>query len=355
MVRLSAGVFVLALMVIAHPGRSALHSDEQVILYPALARPVNGGFEVSVRGVVFEPERRPVMTWLVRQLTGLEEKDLTPAEWGIFKDRCRYFLVDHERGKQMPIQLGEETLARVKSVANGHFSADLRWQTNRVAMPTERTNKVITLVVSLDGGVARKVPLDVHVWAEKGVSVISDIDDTIKISEVLDRAALLRNSFCQAFKPVPGMAEVYQHWAAANDAQFHYVTASPWQLYQPLSEFIQAHHFPAGTFHMKDFRLKDRTAVDILTSPERYKPGAIEPLLRKFPKRHFVLVGDSGEKDPEIYGALAREYPKQIRAILIREVLATPQVQRYAKAFAGLPAEKWRLFKEPAEIQDILQ
>jgi phosphatidate phosphatase APP1 len=95
--------------------------------------------------------------------------------------------------------------------------------------------------------------------------------------------------------------------------------------------------------------------LDLSASPERYKPGVIEPLLRRFPKRQFVLVGDSGEKDPEIYGALARKFPAQIRRVLIRDVTGeSAGSPRYEKAFARLPREVWRVFKRPREIQDAL-
>ena len=187
------------------------------------------------------------------------------------------------------------------------------------------------------------------------MSVISDIDDTIKVSEVLDKSALLKNTFCRSFKPVEGMAGVYRSWERSRLARFHYVTASPWQLYVPLSDFTCSNGFPAGTWHMKEFRVKDRSALELFASPERYKPGVIESLLRKFPKRQFVLVGDSGEKDPEIYGELARKYPAQIQRIFIRDVtgegVGSP---RYEKVFARLPRDLWQVFKQPREIQDAL-
>jgi len=102
---------------------------------------------------------------------------------------------------------------------------------------------------------------------------------------------------------------------------------------------------------MKEFRVKDGSVVNLFTSPERYKPRIIEPLLSQFPQRQFVLVGDSGEKDPEIYGAIARRHPRQVHRIFIREVTSEgPAALRYRRAFAGLPGQLWRVFKEPGEI-----
>ena len=102
--------------------------------------------------------------------------------------------------------------------------------------------------------------------------------------------------------------------------------------------------------------MKDGTALKLFDSPERYKLAAIEPLLRQFPNRQFVLVGDSGEKDPEAYGALARKYPGQVRHIFIRDLTGeNAEATRYRKAFAKVPDEVWQVFKEPLEIKDSLR
>jgi phosphatidate phosphatase APP1 len=251
--------------------------------------------------------------------------------------------------KDQPISFGT-------SSADGHFRARHKWKTNAAPVVLAKTGGVLATSVAIDGAQTRIVPLEIHFLDSQGVSVISDIDDTIKVSDVLDKSALLKNTFCRPFKPVGGMAEVYRAWETSHAARFHYVTASPWQLYVPLSDFTRSNNFPAGTWHMKDFRVKDRSVLELFASPERYKPGVIEPLLKRFPRRQFVLVGDSGEKDPEIYGALARKYPKQIRRIFIRDVTGeSAESDRYAKAFARLPRERWRIFKHPREIQDALR
>jgi phosphatidate phosphatase APP1 len=184
------------------------------------------------------------------------------------------------------------------------------------------------------------------------VSVLSDLDDTIKISEVRDREALLRNTFLKPFRPVPGMAEIYSAWATNHGASFHYVTACPWQLYPELTAGLRTSGFPPGTFHMKPFRVKDRSFWGLFQSPERHKRKVIEPLLRQFPRRQFVLVGDSGERDPEIYGELARRFPKQVRRVLIRDVTGESlEVERYRRAFANLPTGRAVVFREPGEIR----
>jgi phosphatidate phosphatase APP1 len=170
-----------------------------------------------------------------------------------------------------------------------------------------------------------------------------------------DREALLRNTFLEPFRPVPGMAEAYARWATNGGASFHYVTASPWQLYPDLLAFVRSNGFPEGTFHMKRFRWKDRSFLDLFRSPERHKLEVIEPLLKQFPERRFVLVGDSGERDPEIYGELARRHPRQVRRVLIREVTGDGMgAERSRRAFAGVSEGVAVVFREPGGVRDAI-
>jgi phosphatidate phosphatase APP1 len=85
------------------------------------------------------------------------------------------------------------------------------------------------------------------------------------------------------------------------------------------------------------------------------KASVLKSLLRAFPLRQFVLVGDSGERDPEIYGSLARRFGAQITQIFIREV---PQrdmgVSRWEKAFHGLTHTAWQVFHSPADLPNLL-
>jgi len=156
--------------------------------------------------------------------------------------------------------------------------------------------------------------------------------------------AVLRNPLADPY--VLGVSS-----GAALGAAFHYVSGSPWQLYEPLAEFIRTNGYPAGTFHLKEFRWKDQSFRNLFASPEAYKTGVIGPLLKRCPQRRFVLVGDSGERDPEIYGQLARDHPGRIVRIFIREVGdQASDAPRYQAAFRGLPPGTFRVFRDPREI-----
>ena len=345
-------LFLLGFMAVARG--SDLRPDEQVVFFPTLGWRVTNGWEAEIHGWVFEPERRPIMQALFRAAVGLDEGEMRDGEKIIFQERCAFFLGDNEQRKRFSIRLGGLTRELRTSEPNGHFKTHLHLATGELAAAAP-TNHWLPFQLVVDASDERRIFGSVQLLDEQGLSVISDIDDTIKISQVLEKKEMLRNTFCRPFQPVPGMAAVYQSWAKSAEANFHYVTASPWQLYVPLSHFIASNGFPAGTFHMKQFRVKDGSFLKLFASPEEYKPGVIEPMLERFPKRRFVLVGDSGEKDPEIYGATARRHPEQVVKILIRDVTnEKAEAERYRKAFQGLPGELWQLFKEPREIKEAI-
>lgn len=185
----------------------------------------------------------------------------------------------------------------------------------------------------------------------KGWSVVSDIDDTIKDSQVSPLHVLLTNTFLNEFRSVTGMAQLYGEWAQQG-MLFHYVSSSPWQLFAPIYRLCQEDGFPSGTFHLRSFRLSQDLWKKMLIFRQRGKSAIIRSMVRSLPERKFILVGDSGEKDPEIYCKLARRYPDQIRAVFIRD-LTHRQLsdKRMSKLEEGLPPGKIRPFESAAQLQ----
>jgi len=164
-----------------------------------------------------------------------------------------------------------------------------------------------------------------------------------------DAAALGLGMIFQHFTVVPGMSVAENLALAGRDLK----AVIDWKAERAhLAAFMTAEGFPAGTMHMKSFRAKDSSFFDLFADPRELKCSAIEPLLQACPRRRFILAGDSGEKDPEIYGELARQYPNQVVAVLIRDAGGeNANAERFEKAFDGLPKDHWQVFKDPAEIR----
>jgi hypothetical protein len=345
-----AGLLTLGSLQAAEPV-TQLMADESATLFPALGwrNPAGDGWLIECHGWVYEREPRTVSLAVLQKLLGLKLEDLSAEETNLFKERARWFMVDNERGKNLHLILAGQAIDVGNTNANGHVE-------RLVSMPDAasrgRRLPAGTNVTTLKLAEADKRIIQgrVHLVEERGWTVVSDIDDTIKVTGVRDRELLLRNTFCREFQPAEGMAKVYAEWAAQG-AVFHYVSASPWQLYPPLEAFLAAHGYPAGTFHLRHFRLKDQSGREFLTDSKEFKAAEIGSLLQRFPTRRFVLVGDSGEHDPEIYGELARKHPQQVLRVLIREVTGEAAgTERYRTAFQGLARNKWEVFIRPDEV-----
>lgn len=350
-------LLVVCSLLCAPPAQGdSVRDDEEILFYPSPGyRTVDGGWEIEISASVFERKPRRLSLPAFRKALGFDVDEMSAEEREIFTERALAFLRDNQRGKEVTIRIGERRYELGKTGANGRLSARLTLPAgDALNLPPTGGTLVppFCFTASLPSSDSRVFAGEVHLLDAAGLSVISDIDDTIKVSEVTDHRVLLRNTFIKPFQPVSGMAQVYRAWATNAGAQFHYVSASPWQLYEPLAEFVRANEFPSGTFHLKEFRWKDRSFFQLFASPENYKMSVIEPLLKRFPHRRFVLVGDSGERDPEIYGQLARNHPDQIPRIFIRETGESRlNDARYQTAFEGLPADRWKVFGDPAEIR----
>ena len=295
-----------------------------VIFYPTYACQAGGeaGWTVALHGSIFEPElgslKRGAALALLCTALGLPRKD---AETETFRERARPFLVDNERGKQIAVRLGDKVYSAGTSEPNGHFSATLQFtaaEAERLRGAADPQGRLDFQAVTRRGD-DRTFAGRVQWIAPEGRSVISDIDDTIKISNVQDLEAVVANTFLRESQARAGDGPVVSSMGGRG-------RRLPLRVRQPLAALRTAGRvlpqrgFPAGTFNMKLFRLKDSSALSLFKSQEGYKTEIIEKILADFPRRQFTLVGDSGEADPEIYAAAARKHPEQIQHVFIRNV-----------------------------------
>lgn len=333
----------------AHAGeQSPIKSDEEVVLFATCAYRAGGDWVVPVHGWIFEPE--PDSGWRDMLTSGLADAldgDAPGVDQRIFDKRLRRFLVDNERGKQVPVRIAGRVYPTAASGSNGHFTTGLRIPAGRLP---SRPGAMVPVTAVTRPGDRRNFTGRVHLVPPEGITVVSDIDDTIKITGVLDRTSMIHNTFYRPFREVPGMARAYRRWADQGAALF-YLSASPWQLFPALDTFLRQAGFPPGAVRLRHFRVKDRSLVRFLQSSADYKTGTVRALLKKYPQRRFVLVGDAGERDPEVYGRIARAHPARILHVFIRKVQgADLSDKRLDKAFQGLAPHRWTLFDDPAEL-----
>ncbi|HMM28390.1 MAG TPA: DUF2183 domain-containing protein [Aggregatilineaceae bacterium] len=154
--------------------------------------------------------------------------------------------------------------------------------------------------------------------------VISDLDDTVLRTDVLDFVKMARNTFlnnAHTRLPFAGVAEFYralQRGTAGSFNPIFYISNSPWNLYDLLVDFFEVREIPLGPMFLTDLGLTGEHFFR--REPVEHKLEHIVGLLETYPGLPFILIGDSSETDPEIYHQAAVEHPGRIRAIYIRDV-----------------------------------
>jgi phosphatidate phosphatase APP1 len=242
----------------------------------------------------------------------------------------RDFLTDELPGVPLRVAVAG-ALKETVTDAEGYFLTRLRVDQDGLTTPwASGTVELAGEYRGLTG--PHTTRLDVRVpGPEARFGVISDIDDTIldtgvqrvgrMVGRTLTGSALTRT-------PFPGAADLYRDLEAGVNPVF-YVSSSPWNLHAFVLAFLRHRGFPMGPVLLRD----------LLGTPDgrEGKPGRIREILDLHPRLPFVLVGDSGERDPEIYADIVRSCPGRILAVYIREVRLDPgdgRVEKVASAWA---------------------
>jgi phosphatidate phosphatase APP1 len=159
--------------------------------------------------------------------------------------------------------------------------------------------------------------------------VISDIDDTILLTGLTEGAAMVARTVLREASQraaIPGMASLYRGLARGLPSRsgsrkpeptFFYVSTGTWSFYPTLQEFMQLRGFPQGPMFLTDWGPTERY---LRRSGAEHKRTAIRRLIEAYPDMPFVLIGDSGQRDPLTYEEMAREFPGRVTLIIIRQV-----------------------------------
>jgi phosphatidate phosphatase APP1 len=170
--------------------------------------------------------------------------------------------------------------------------------------------------------------------------VISDLDDTViqsRVSNVLQAARTIAMGNARTRLPFEGVAEFYRALERGGDGRrrnpIFYVSSSPWNMYDVIAEFLELKRIPTGPILLRDWE------VDVASLHSSHLRKHKEPLIREilalYPTLPFVLIGDTSQQDPEIYGAITHEFPGRILAIYIRDVSANAERSTAVRALAN--------------------
>ena len=294
-------------------------------VYPAIGYPMAdaGSWRVTVSGFAWHPpgelnRRQRMMIRVLRNVMGVTNEQLqTPT----FESRINQFMATACPKLALAIKIDNQLFPiRKRTRRNGSFSDVISVPRDLLPSKVVNQGKVDIADFSLVSETGDQVFATgkVLLYPRRGLSIVSDIDDTIKDSQVGDRKELLANTFLRKFRSIEGMADLYSDWAGQG-AAFHYVSSSPWQLLEALKSFSDEDGFPNGSMHLRNFRLRDQLLRKLVLR-RNGKIIAIRNLLQALPERDFVLIGDSGEKDPKIYRKICKQYPGRVKAVFIRDL-----------------------------------
>ncbi|MDF2177628.1 DUF2183 domain-containing protein [Aliiglaciecola sp. CAU 1673] len=331
-----------------------LSEDETVVFFPSDASfdANRDQWQIPIHGWVYQnPQSVARKALAASLLEGKYQLRLTAEIEPIFSERINLLFADNERGKSFWIRLCNKDLPLAASAPNGHFQSMLTIPAYEVAQCASEGYLSFHLLTAPDD--KRQFFGRVRLLAPLGTSIISDIDDTVKITEVTNRAALMNNTFYQPFQAVPGMPEAYRQLAQLG-LQFHFVSSSPWQLYPVLEAFRQQSMLPPASYALKNVRFRDTDFFNLFKSGKETKPAQIESILQRFPQRHFILIGDSGEQDPEVYAQMLRRYPQQVLGFAIRLLDGANQQARFDALLQGLDTRRILLFNDPVQLPEFV-
>ncbi len=174
--------------------------------------------------------------------------------------------------------------------------------------------------------------------AEYGV--ISDLDDTVVQTGVTSRFKLVSTIlFKNAYTRIPlrGVASFYNALQQGRDGvdknPLFYVSSSPWNMYDLFREFFQINEIPDGPIFLRDWGFERHSMLAV--NNRKYKLETISKILRRFPELKFILIGDSGEEDPEIYSQVIQSNPERILGAYIRDVKHDKHREEEIRVLAG--------------------
>ena len=241
----------------------------------------------------------------------------------------RAFVTAQVAGVPATITLGDREIVATSDrggyldvAVDGH-GLDAGWHEVRVSTP----------------GAVEAIGSVLVIGSEPTIGLISDIDDTV-ISTSLPRPLIAAwNTFVRseaARRPVPGMAELYRELLTGHpNAPTIYLSTGAWNTAPALTRFLSRYGFPDGPLLLTDW---GPTNTGWFRSGREHKHNSLRQLARELPNVRWVLIGDDGQNDPNLYGEFAQEYPDQVAVTGLRQLTPTEQVLSH-----GLPVSNEEL------------
>jgi phosphatidate phosphatase APP1 len=256
----------------------------------------------------------------VLEETGITHPGPDDALWLNLLNMIRRFASDEIAGARVLASFGE---LRAETTADEEGFFEVRFRLAEPLDGSSRWHPVELELLSPPSPGGGEVRSKGHVLVPRGAGfgVISDLDDTVvrsSATNLLKMAWIVVRNNAHTRLPFEGVGAFYEALRRGKEGDssnpIFYVSSSPWNIYDLLEDFLNVHGIPPGPLFLKDW------SPTVLGKHRNYKLGVIRNLLETYEDMPFVLIGDSGEEDPEIYLQVIREHPKRIKTVYIRDV-----------------------------------
>jgi Uncharacterized conserved protein (DUF2183) len=185
----------------------------------------------------------------------------------------------------------------------------------------------------------------------QGITVISDIDDILRVTKIWKPSEGIFNTFAKPFTPWMNMPDIYANWSRSIEGlHFHYLTTTPEMITRNYMDFIYA-NYPGGSFDTRPLNFSDASAT---LSIRKY---LLQNIFQTFPHRKFVLVADTSNSDVmRDYPQMATDFPGQVSCILLRNTSATDSSDNFpydTSHFKSLDKSTYMFFHVPDDLTNI--
>jgi phosphatidate phosphatase APP1 len=188
---------------------------------------------------------------------------------------------------------------------------------------------------------------------QPGLGLVSDIDDTVMVTTIPRPLLAFWNTFVRhesSRRPVPGMAELYQQIVTEHPGGLVvYLSTGAWNVAPALAAFLARHGFPPGPLLMTDW---GPTPHGWFRSGREHKRSQLRRLMTELPHLHWLLIGDDGQLDPQLYREAAAAAPGRVRAVAIRQLTPSQQVLAHGTP-EPLPEGDTRPHSPSAEVPEV--
>ena len=189
----------------------------------------------------------------------------------------------------------------------------------------------------------------------EGLTIISDIDDILRITKIWDPEEIIANTFARPYVPWLNMPEIYANWSRSlniSDQQthFHYLTTLPEQVTRNYEEFIY-NTYPGGSFDTRPLNFSDVSATLSI------RKFLLDKVFQTFPRRKFILMADTSNSDVmKAYPQLVTDYPGQVQCIFLRNTSATDDSDKFpydTSGFKNINQQQYMFFIQPDDLKNL--